>query len=267
MRDHKPSCSRHGRGHRTTRAEAIEAWSGRDLPLAVQVTAVDDDGTVVLQRTGRKVVGWHHDVDALRRALATGKATTFQDDVRLLHVGGPYEALGPWAFSLGDVLDHDECTRVQPAPRQRPAPTLDARSSFSVPYGPGGGREALVTAVARLLERQEQQPVRQAVIVSIGGRNLFTQALISRRSGVWLEAVSNEFIDEPDLRLGDDQHRLLEAFGYRAPSPTVPNHHQPIDRPATFVEVAELLVAPLEVVYGLSADDEVRVDVFPAPEH
>lgn len=264
MRDHKPSCAVHGRGHRTTRDEALAAWSGADLPLSARVISVVDDG-IVLEVAGEEVVGWHHDVAALRRALATAKPLTYQHDVRLLHVGGPFEALGPWAFSLADPVDHEPCSSRASLVRAR-RPGTGPRSSFSVPFGPGGGRPLLVSAVARLLQRLERKPVRQAVIISIAGRNLYTQALISSDTGAWLEAVSNEFIDDPQLRLGDDQHILLAAFGYRPPSTTVPNHHQPIDRPATFVDVAELLVAPLEAVYGLGPDDEVRVDVFPAPD-
>jgi hypothetical protein len=121
------------------------------------------------------VAGWHHDVGALRRALATGKALTYQHDVRLLHVGGPFDALGPWAFRLGDPIDHTPCTARTDPVRPRRA-ERHTSSSFSVPYGSGGGRPVLVTAVARLLERLESLPVRQAVIISIAGRNLFTQA-------------------------------------------------------------------------------------------
>lgn len=261
MRDHKPSCAVHGRGHRTTRDGALASWSGSGRPLSARVISVADDG-IVLDVAGEEVTGWHHDLAALRRALATGKPPTYQHDVRLLHVGGPYDALGPWAFSLADPFDHQPCsTRAVRARRPRPSPgTL-----FCVPFGPGSGRPMLVSAVARLLEDLEHKPVRQALIVSIAGHNLFTQALISSDEGAWLEAVSNEFIDDPRRRLGDDQHILLAASGYRPPTPTLPNHHQPIDRPATFVEVAELLVAPLGAVYGLGPDDQVRVDVFPAP--
>lgn len=32
MRDHKPSCAVHGRGHRTTRNDALAAWTHAGLP-------------------------------------------------------------------------------------------------------------------------------------------------------------------------------------------------------------------------------------------
>lgn len=264
-------CPRHGGGHGVS-----APWAHRrhrdpsDPPQPVRVLGVDDDGTVHVEDEGRPLELWHHDPCGARRLLGDlPRAVTYQRGVRLLHVAPPRHPMDRQSISLAPAPPRrlrEPCwpaDDVREAERRRTA----GRDTFWVPLGAGGGVRPLIGALARKLAEVARRPDCHAVIVSLPARgaHIFTQTLVSARDGAWVEAVSNEFIDVEADRLSDDHHMLLAAHGFAPPGERSPNHHRIIDHPVDWAEVAEMLVAPLESVYGATAQSEVQVRIFEYP--
>ena len=150
--------------------------------------------------------------------------------------------------------------------RARRAPRPGHRESFVIRPASAGGFRVVEAALARKLWAMGGSPDRLAVIVALDAgpeANLFTQTLVDREGGAWVEAVGNECILPEDRRLGDDQHLLLEAFGFAPPAEPNPNHHVVVAPPVDWDHVASLLMKPLEAVYGLDVEAPLEVRIFP----
>lgn len=138
--------------------------------------------------------------------------------------------------------------------------------TFTLRPAGGGGFPAVAEALARKLRVLAVFPERRAVIVALAGDgrpNHYTQTLVDIEAGAWVEAASNAFI-EPEHRLDDDQHRLLALFGFEPPDDEwSENHHLMLDPPVDWARVAWLLIGTLEDVYGVTANDELVIRIFP----
>lgn len=136
---------------------------------------------------------------------------------------------------------------------------------FTLRPSASGGFGAVEAALARKLAQLATRPERIAVIVVLEDwrqANLFTQTLVDRDDGAWVEAVSNTYIESPEHQLGNDQHRLLRELGFDPPDDGVsPNHHRVFDQPTDWSTVAALLIRTMEAVYGASPHCELRVAV------
>ncbi len=162
--------------------------------------------------------------------------------------------------------------RARPRPH-RPASSAVSRSprfgpseTFTVRPSTAGGFRAVEAALARKLVSLSHAPERLAVIVALDAGpevNLFTQTLVDREGGAWVEAAGNECIYPADRRLDDDQLLLLEAFGFSPPTDRTPNHFVVFPQPTEWARVAGLVVQPLEAVYGLPADAQLELRIFP----
>ena len=159
---------------------------------------------------------------------------------------------------------------LRPSPPGRPAPVARrvrrpfTPEGFTLRVAGAGGFGVVEAALARKLATLAERPERLAVVVALHDERdarHYTQTLVDREAGAWVEAVSNAFLAE-EHRLGGDQHRLLAALGFAPPTERVPNHCIVVDQPVDWSHVAGLLVQPLEAVYGASADAEVEVKVL-----
>lgn len=153
-----------------------------------------------------------------------------------------------------------ENTLVSRRPASRPRRNVNR---FEIRPSSAGGFVALERAMERKLVALATEPWRHAVIVSLGDdTNYFTQTLVDRECGAFVEAVSNHFIVE-GYDLGAEQQRLLETFGFEAPDDDWPNYSQALPFPTNWRHVAALLVHPLETVYGAGPHSMVTVEVIP----
>lgn len=134
--------------------------------------------------------------------------------------------------------------------------------TFTLRAGGAGGFGLVEAALARKLASVATRPERHAVTVALrpDDANYYTQALVDRECGAWVEAVSNQFVADGH-HLGDDHHRLLGAFGFDPPDDVVPNHFVVLDQPTDWRRVAALLIRPLETVYGATSYTELTVEI------
>lgn len=121
--------------------------------------------------------------------------------------------------------------------------------------------EELVTPLRRLFDEGGNDNF--IVLVSAPDQNYYVQATGARGGDIlWLEAVSNQFLDSAHW-LNDDQVRLLQALGWKPPGEGSTNFHREWD-PATdseLVVVAGFLMQTLVEVYGMSSNGPVQVEL------
>ncbi|MGI8940111.1 MAG: TY-Chap domain-containing protein [Iamia sp.] len=150
--------------------------------------------------------------------------------------------------------------------RSRPDPCRPQDEEFTLRPASAGGFGAVEAALARMLRRVADRPERVAVFVIPtlhGGEepNYYTQALVDREAGAWVEAVSNTFIIGESHLLDDDQHRLLAALGFDPPTERAPNHFFVQEHLVDWWYVASRMVQALEAVYGVDPRAELRVEI------
>ncbi len=121
--------------------------------------------------------------------------------------------------------------------------------------------EELVTPLRRLFD--EGGNYNFIVLVSAPDQNYYVQASGTRGGdSVWLEAVSNRFLDAAHC-LDDDQVRLLQALGWQPPGEGSTNFHREWNLSANseLVVVAGFLKQTLVEVYGMSPGGQVQVEL------
>jgi hypothetical protein len=94
--------------------------------------------------------------------------------------------------------------------------------------------------------------------------------------GMWVEAVSNVFIDDPADRLSDAQHERIAALGWDGPRETAPRPQAPpgasvqgnffldVAAPAPAAQLARLACTTLHDVYGIPHPGEMEYTAFHA---
>lgn len=266
-------CTREGGGHRppTDRPRGRRCL---EVGEVAHVLAVSPDGAVFVVTANGVETWWHHHPRRLHRAAdeATqqGRPVRFDADRRLLLIGLEVFSL---AAEAGPICPDGD---LRAAPRRRvrteqPASGTPGHRRFDVPWGPAGGAETMTVALTRHLAELHhisEHHGRQVLVVSIlGDGNRFTQALVEGDHGVFVEAVSNDFL-ATGFELDETAMAVLDAFGYHRPAgegeQRWPNHHATFEPPLGWADAARMLVLPLAVVYGVGADDIVRVRSFPA---
>ncbi len=157
--------------------------------------------------------------------------------------------------------------------RSRPDPRDVRDQSFRLRPASAGGFDAVELALTRKLVRLATRPERLAVVVNLlddRDANRFTQTLVDRVDGAWVEAASNKFITGDGNLLGPQQQRLLAIIGFDPPAPRYPNHFVLLDQPVDWARVAAMLIRPLEPVYGADPGEEIELKVYevgrPSPE-
>jgi hypothetical protein len=100
-------------------------------------------------------------------------------------------------------------------------------------------------------------------IAHTGRTNRFVQALSFDR-GLWIETVSNAFLDEGE-QLTDRDHERLHALGWSEPTGTEPhpNWFRQSDDEVDLVTAADLLVDTLVEVHGVTTPDDLAVTTAP----
>lgn len=136
---------------------------------------------------------------------------------------------------------------------------------FEVPVHAAGGLGVATIALARKLAWLADQGGQHNVILSTPRlRWYYTQCLVDPADGIWIEAVSNEFIVPVEDKLTSAQEELLSGLGFNHPDGEgSPNHWCVLVGLVDWVEAAALLTAPLVTVYGLTELDDLAVQIRP----
>lgn len=148
-----------------------------------------------------------------------------------------------------------------------PGPFVEGDESFTLTLGAAGGAAVMASALSRKLAKVATRGERYIVIVALEDHGWhYTQCMIDP-DGACIEAVSNEYIEPAELRLGLEQESILADLGFEPPDDDSPNHHREMEHPVAWDVVADLLTIPLVAVYGADRHDRVRVEVFPGFDH
>jgi hypothetical protein len=141
----------------------------------------------------------------------------------------------------------------------------EVTQAFEVPVHAAGGLGVATIALARKLAWLANEGGQHNVFLSTPRlRWYYTQCVVDPADGIWIEAVSNEFIVPVEDKLTSEQEELLAGLGFNEPDEDgSPNHWCVLAAPVDWVEAAALLTAPLVTVYGLTELDELVVEICP----
>ncbi len=156
--------------------------------------------------------------------------------------------------------DNDQERRVAARPVVVSRPLEEC---FTLRAREAGGFDVMEAALARKLRALAVLEGRHAVIVEISDTcyNHYTQTLVDRIDGAWVEAVADEFILSEAGNLDETALAQLAGLGFAPPDETILNHHQFLDPPVDWRLVAHLLIEPLVAVYGAGYRNELSVIV------
>ena len=152
-----------------------------------------------------------------------------------------------------------------PAPRPRLAD--------SIPRQPDT-REAWRTFEASLADALGLLEEDEYLVIGSKRRNHYVQFAAQGHHGMWIEAASNAFIDEPADRLSDVQHEHLAALGWDGPQEFAPgpqtlqvastqgNFFVDAAAPVPVATVARLACTTLHDVYGIPHPGDLEYVAF-----
>lgn len=141
----------------------------------------------------------------------------------------------------------------------------EVNENFQVPVHTAGGFGAASAALARKLAWLDAQGGQHNMFLSTPRLQwYYTQCVVDPVDGMWIEAVSNEFIEPVEDQLSADQEQMLADIGFHDPDDDgSPNHWCVLATPVDWAEAAALLTAPLVLVYGLTELDDLVVEICP----
>lgn len=152
-----------------------------------------------------------------------------------------------------------------PAPRPRLA--------GSIPRQPDT-RDAWRTFESSLADALDLLEEDEYLVIASKRRNHYVQFAAQGHHGMWIEAASNAFIDDPADRLTDAQHQHLAALGWDGPQEFAPgpqtvqvgstqgNFFLDAAAPVPLATVARLACTTLHDVFGIPHPGDLEYVAF-----
>lgn len=143
-------------------------------------------------------------------------------------------------------------------------PSGHITEAFGVPLGAGGGPAVTTTALSRKLAWLSDQGGQHNVILSSPAVPwAYTQCLVDSEDGIWIEAISNNYILPTEHFLGPLEFATLAQLGFAPPGEDDPNHWLVMAQPVDWSLAAALLIVPMLEVYGMHRSDLLIVEISP----
>jgi hypothetical protein len=141
----------------------------------------------------------------------------------------------------------------------------EVNESFVITAGGAGGFKRVSLALAKKLAHLNAQPGQHNAVLDADAPGApYVQCIVDDIDGVWLEAISNEFLGSDGRLTASQEHLLTEGFGFAPPDEDLgPNFSQHLQKPVDWAHLGMLMVTVLRDVYGAREHDALTLTIYP----